>query len=267
MRFQGKNVLVTGAGGGIGRATALAFAREGATVMAVDIDRANAEATAAAIGETGATAHSRAADLTDPAAVTALFADIAQVFSTLDVAVNGAGINDGGGPIEDIDLAAFRRTMAVNLEAVFLCMQAEIRAIKRQGHGAIVNIASQAAHEGAPFFAAYTASKHAVAGLTKVAALEVARLNIQINAISPGSVDAGLFTKQFGAEPETLRAIINSLPTGRLIEADEVARSILFLASDDAAAFIGESLRLDGGHADVKSSTLWHYPEPAAATA
>lgn len=267
MRFQGKTVLVTGAGGGIGRATALEFAREGATVMAVDIDRASAEATAAAIGETGAAAHFRAVDLTDPAAVSALFADIAETFPTLDVAINGAGVNDRGGPIENVDFAAFRRTMAVNLEAVFLCMQAEIRAMKRQGHGAIVNIASQAAHEGAPYFAAYTASKHAVAGLTKVAALEVARSNIQINAISPGAVNAGLFTQQYGAEPETLRAIIESLPTGRLIEAEEVARSILFLASDDAAAFIGESLRFDGGHADVKASTLWHYPAPAAATA
>lgn len=262
MRFDGKQVLVTGAGNGIGRATAIEFAREGARVACVDIDLAAANRVAEEIAGNGLVARAYEADVTDAKAIDKLFEQVGSLQS-LDVVVNCAGILDGTGALEETELHSLRRTMAVNLEGVFLCMRAAIALMKRQGHGAIVNVASQAAHEAMPGLAAYTASKHAVWGLTKVAALECARDNIQINAVSPGVVNTDLTRRAFAGKPEMEQALIESLPTGRYLQPEEVARSILFLASADAAQFIGQSLRLDGGGADVKPSTLWHYPQPA----
>lgn len=252
MRFEGKNVMVTGAGSGIGRATALEFAREGANVAVVDVNDEGARRTVSAIEAMGRKAWHILADVADENSVAALFAAIAERFVTLDVAVNNAGIQFGNHWFEETQLAHFDRIMAVNVRGVFLCMQAEIRIMKAQGYGAIVNTASLAAHESQPMLSAYTASKHAVLGLTKTAAIEVARSNIQINAVSPGAVETEMFEAYFEGKPKERQALMDFLPTGRAVQPVEIARGILFLASPDASHFIGHSLNLDGGCVGVK---------------
>lgn len=267
MRFHGKNILVTGGANGIGRATALEFAREGGNLLVADIDEAGAQAAAEAVRALGVTALVRKLDVSDEAAVTALFADLPGTFAPLDVLVNCAGIPDAGTALVDSDLETLRRVFAVNVEGLFLCMRAAMRIMKTQGHGAIVNVASQMAHEAMANLSVYIASKHAAWGLTKAAALEAVRDNIQINAISPGLVATPLVERFFNDRPDELRALLASIPTGRMLQPEEVARNILFLASPDAAQFIGQSLRLDAGGADVKPSTLWTYPDRSAAAA
>ena len=252
MRFAGKTAMVTGAGSGIGRATALEFALEGARVAVVDINEAGGRATVEMIEKIGGEAWFASADVSDEGSVAALFDTIMERFGGLDVAVNNAGIQFGNHWFEETQLEHFDRIMAVNVRGVFLCMQAEIRLMKRQGHGAIVNTASLAAHESQPMLSAYTASKHAVWGLTKTAAIECARANIQINAVSPGAVETEMFEAYFEGRDDERRALLDVLPSGRAVTPREIGRGILFLASPDAAQFIGQSLTLDGGCVGVK---------------
>lgn len=260
MTYEGKAVLVTGGAGGIGRATAKAFAETGAAVLIIGSNADTLDQAAGEIGAAcGATVRTRVVDVADPAQVAALFDSLEPPFDTLDIAINCAATEGTPALIEDIDLAAFRRTMQVNLEGVLLCMQGELRLMKQLGRGAIVNVASQAAHEGVPMMGHYTASKHALVGITKVAALENARSGIQINAVSPGFVDTPMPARLMAGQPGALAAMLATTPTGRMLQPEEVARSILFLASADAAQFLGQSLRLDGGCVDVQPSTLWHY--------
>lgn len=253
MRFAGKTVLVTGAGSGIGRATALEFAREGGRVAVADVNLAGAAATVDMIAAEGGEAFPIQVDVSDEASIEAMFAAVAERFPVLDVAVNNAGIQFGNYFLDETRIDHFDRIMAVNVRGVFLCMQAEIRLMLKQGRGAIVNTASLAAHEAQPMLAAYTASKHAVWGLTKTAAIELARSNIQVNAISPGAVETEMFQAYFEGRPDERQALLEVLPTGRAISPREIARGILFLASPDAAMFLGQSLNLDGGCVGVKT--------------
>ena len=252
MRFEGKTAMVTGAGSGIGRATAIEFALEGARVAVVDVNEAGGRATVETIEKHGGEAWFASADVSDEASVSALFDAIMERFGGLDVAVNNAGIQFGNYWFEETQLDHFDRIMAVNVRGVFLCIQAEIRLMKRQGHGAIVNTASLAAHESQPMLAAYSASKHAMMGLTKTAAIEVARSNIQINAISPCAVETEMWDVYFADKRDEERALLEALPMGRATSPRQLARGILYLASPDAAQFIGQSLTLDGGCVGVK---------------
>jgi NAD(P)-dependent dehydrogenase (short-subunit alcohol dehydrogenase family) len=249
VRFAGKHVLVTGAAGGIGRATALEFAREGAELTLVDIRVKEGERTAAEVLSLGARARFVAVDIADPIAISRLFRSI----ETLDVAVNNAGIVCQPKAFEDTPVDEYDRVMSINARGVFICMQHEIRCMKRQSDGAIVNVASQGAHVGVPGVVGYIASKHAVMGMTRVAALELARTNIRVTAISPGAVDTEMLRGVYADRAADLARAVEAIPLGRLVEPGEIARAILFLASREATQLIGHSLLMDGGCVGVRS--------------
>lgn len=264
MRFDGKTVLVTGGGGGIGRAAAIEFAREGAEICVADFSEEAAHRTVRSVEQEGGKAWWRQVDLSSADPVTRLFAEIRRVWGHLDVAVNDTESTGREALLEELDHRHFERAMALEVGSLFLCMQAQIRLMKGQGFGAIVNVAGLAGHEGMTGCAADCAAKHAVLGLTKVAALENARANLQISAISPGAVATETFEARYAGRDAELQALLDTLPRGRPLQPAEVARAILYLASPEASQFIGQSLRLDGGCADVKPSTLWHFSQAAA---
>lgn len=240
-------VIITGAAAGIGRATARAFAQAGYRIVAADNQ---AEAGPALIAELRALG----AEATFVAADQALEADGARVvqvaldtFGRLDAAVNNAGIEGVEHRIEDQDPAALRRTLAVNLEGVLWAMKHEIPALRRSGGGAIVNLSSVAGHIGFEGMSAYVASKHAVEGLTKTAALENARHGIRVNAVAPGAIQTDMIDRVVAGDPSARAALAAQHPMGRMGRAEEVAAAILFLCSPAASFITGHSLPVDGG--------------------
>ncbi|HSI18459.1 MAG TPA: SDR family NAD(P)-dependent oxidoreductase [Sphingomonas sp.] len=246
-RFAGKVVLVTGGASGIGLAAARAFAAEGASVVLADRDAAGAEAGAAAIRAGGGTALGVAADVADFDACTAMVARAVEAFGGLHIAFNNAGIPSViGGDFEDVAPAEWERLIATNLGGVFYSMKAEVPAMRAAGGTAIVNTASVASLVAAPGMAAYVASKHGVAGLTKAASLDLIRHGIRVNAICPGFVDTPMLAGAM-ASPEARAGIAAAVPIGRVADAEEVARTVLFLASDEASYMVGALLSVDGG--------------------
>ncbi len=244
--LAGRAALVTGAASGIGRASALAFAREGARVMCSDLDSDGAAATAAAIRAAGGEARARAADLRREAEVAALVDATLEAFDGLDVAHNNAGVTGAMAGLHELEREAFDATLASNLTSVFLCMKHELRAMRARGRGAIVNTSSGAGVVGTPGLAAYCASKHAILGLTKTAALEQAPLGIRVNAVCPGSVDTPMLRSHMDRSPEIRRAIEGAQPGGRLGRPEEIAEAVVWLCSDRASFVCGESLLVDG---------------------
>jgi NAD(P)-dependent dehydrogenase (short-subunit alcohol dehydrogenase family) len=247
--LEGKSVLVTGAASGIGRATALACAREGARVLVSDCDAAGAEAVAAAIAQVGGVARACGCDVSVPAEVEALVRTAVDAFGRLDGAVNNAGTTGTPSLLHDLPLATWERTLAVNLTGVFLCLQQELRVMRAQGAGSIVNMSSGAGVLGTPALAHYTASKHGVLGLTKTAALENAQSGVRVNAICPGSTDTPLLQAFMGSSPAARKMILASAPAGRLGTPEEVAEAAVWLLSDRASYVSGASLFVD--HAAV----------------
>jgi NAD(P)-dependent dehydrogenase (short-subunit alcohol dehydrogenase family) len=243
---DGKVVLVTGGASGIGRASARVFAREGARVVVSDLDEAQGQATVAELRERGAEASFFPADVSVEPAVEALVAHVLDSFGRLDCAHNNAGILGGGGPLHEIDLESWQRTLTTNLTGVFLCMKHEIRAMLACGEGAIVNTSSGAGIVGTPGLAPYCASKHGILGLTKTAAMENARNGIRVNAVCPGSTDTPMLRAAMGRDPTLEKLILSSQPSGRLAEAREVAESVVWLCSDRASFVSGESMLVDG---------------------
>ena len=245
-QFEGKCVLVTGAGSGIGRATALAFAAEGARLILADVDEPGGRATVAAAQEHGAEAEFVRADVSRAADCAAMVDRAVTRFGRLDVAFNNAGINITAAPIAEVDEEAWQRIVGVNLTGVFLCMKYEIAAMKRTGGGAIVNTASVGGLIGTAGVTAYCATKHGVVGLTKSAALDHIKDGIRINAICPGGTRTAMLAEWF-KDPEVERTAVAGTPIGRMADPAEIARTVLFLASDDASFMVGHALVADGG--------------------
>ncbi len=245
--LAGKVALVTGGASGIGRATCLASAREGARVVVSDVDAEGGEACAEAIRADGGEAEFVRADASLEADVAALVGRAVERFGRLDCALNNAGITGAGGFLHQIALEDFERTLAVNLRSVFLCMKYEIRQMIDQGGGAIVNTSSGAGVIATPFLSPYAASKHAILGLTKTAAVENARTGVRINAVLPGSTDTPMLRAAMGGSPEVEKMVMRSLPGGRLGTPEEIAEAIVWLLSDRASFVTGDSMLVDGG--------------------
>jgi NAD(P)-dependent dehydrogenase (short-subunit alcohol dehydrogenase family) len=245
--FEGKVALVTGGGGGIGRATALAFARAGAKVAVVDIALGAARETVALIEGEGGTALLVQADVTQAGEVEAMVSEVVTAWGRLDCAFNNAGIEEEHVYFADADEAVFDRIMAVNVKGVFLCMKYQLRQMLLQGGGSIVNTASVAGLVGAPKMASYAASKHAVIGLTKTAAIEYGRKQVRINAVCPGVIRTAMYDRAVEADPRIAANVAMVHPVGRIGEVDEVAAAVLWLSSDAASFVTGLAHTVDGG--------------------
>jgi NAD(P)-dependent dehydrogenase (short-subunit alcohol dehydrogenase family) len=245
-RFEGKSVIVTGAGSGIGRAAALAYAAEGASLIAADIDERNGRETVSQLRELGAPAEFIRVDVSRAADCAAMVALAVSRYGRLDVAFNNAGINLAVAPIADVEDSQWERIVAINLTGVFLCMKHEIPIMKRNGGGAIVNTASVGGVIGTAGVTAYCATKHGVVGLTKSAALDHIADGIRINALCPGGTRTAMLAEWF-KDPEVEKTATAATPIGRMADPAEIARSVLFLTCEESSFMVGHALIVDGG--------------------
>jgi NAD(P)-dependent dehydrogenase (short-subunit alcohol dehydrogenase family) len=252
-RYAGKVALITGAGGGIGRATAERLASEGAALLLADVAEAALAEGAEAARQAGARVVAAAADVTRPEDFEALVARAERELGGLDLLVNNAGIEGVVAPIESYPLDVFDRVLAVNVRGVFLGMRAAAPALRRRGGGAIVNLASVAGVTGDPNLSAYIASKHAVIGLTRSGALAFGKDGVRVNAVAPSPVETRMMRSleagMGGAQgAEMVRKLVSErIPLGRYAEPAEVAALIAFLGSDEARFITGSIYTIDGG--------------------
>jgi NAD(P)-dependent dehydrogenase (short-subunit alcohol dehydrogenase family) len=244
-----KVALVTGAAAGIGRATAFAFAAEGASVALVDSEEQRGGSVADEIRQAGGRALFIPADVSQAELVTEMVSATMSRFGRLDFAFNNAGIEGDPGPIELCSEQNWDRTLAVNLTGVFLCMRAEIPAIRDSGgQGAIVNCASIAGLNGFPGLAAYVASKHGVNGLTRSAALELAADGIRVNSVCPGAIETEMIQRIKAEQPELIERTVAAHPLGRLGQPEEIAACVIWLCSAGAGFVTGQAIAVDGGY-------------------
>lgn len=245
--LQGKTAIVTGASSGIGRASALRFAEEGARVVCADVDEAGGQETVRLIGEAGGGAVFQRTDVADRAQAEALVQRAVEEFGGLDVAFNNAGTEGTMAPTADATDEVWDRTIAVNLTGVFYAMRAQIPALRARGGGSIVNCASIAGLVGFPNLPAYVASKHGVVGMTKGAALELAPEGIRVNALCPGVIDTPMIDRATGGDPEAKGGYAAAEPVHRLGRAEEMADVALWLASERSSFVTGQAIAADGG--------------------
>jgi NAD(P)-dependent dehydrogenase (short-subunit alcohol dehydrogenase family) len=239
-------VLITGALTGIGRATAIAFAKEGARVVASGRREAEGKALEAELRSLGAEAAFIRADVRSEDDVTSLIDQTVARFGRIDAAVNAAGTEGRPGPVTEQTGESYAATFDTNVLGTLLSMKHELRVMRAQGRGSIINISSTYGHEGAAGASVYAASKHAVEGLTKSAALEGAGSGVRVNAVAPGPTDTGMLTR-FTGTPEKKAALVTTVPMARLGLSEELANAIVFIASDEASFITGHVLNVDGG--------------------
>lgn len=247
MELSGKTALVTGAGSGIGRASAIALARAGAKVLAADIRADGIEKTVALIRANGGTAEATIVDVTSASSVGDMIETCVKTFGSLDIAHNNAGLNNAAGDFASVDPREAEKLMAVNFWGVFHCLQAEIRQMLSQGGGSIVNTASGAGIVATPGTTLYCASKHAVIGLTKSVAAEYANRGIRVNSVCPGLVETPLVA-EYTSNEELRGPMLAMHPIGRFAKPEEVAEAVLWLASPKASYAVGTNLLVDGGY-------------------
>jgi NAD(P)-dependent dehydrogenase (short-subunit alcohol dehydrogenase family) len=248
--LEGKSALITGGGGGIGRATALAFAREGARLAIADFAEQAAQETVALVNAAGGQAMTLTGDVTDSATVQSMIKAVVAAYGRVDCAFNNAGIagfqvDAGGKRTHEWADESFDRMIGVNLKGVWLCMKHELPQMMAQGGGTIVNTGSIAGLVGLPTSSAYVAAKHGVLGLTKTAALEYAGDNIRVNAVCPGYIETKM-------TEDTMRRrgpeIMQKVPFGRMGKPEEIAEMVLWLSSDRASYVSGACYNVDGGY-------------------
>lgn len=242
-----KVTLVTGAGGGIGRATAIVLARAGAKVMVSDVSTRRGEETAAMVREAGGQAEFFKADVSREAEVEALIAAAVNKWGRLDGAHNNAGISGRFAAVADDTEENWDRTLAIDLKGVWLCMKYEIRQMLKQGGGAIVNTASTAGLLGTVRMGAYSAAKHGVIGITKTAALEYARANIRVNAVCPGVIGTPPILQWFEGNENLKKSLLAQEPIGRVGKPEEIGTAVAWLFSDASSFVTGAAIPVDGG--------------------
>jgi NAD(P)-dependent dehydrogenase (short-subunit alcohol dehydrogenase family) len=240
-------VLITGGLTGIGRAAAVAFAKKGANVVVAGRHDEAGKARVEELRTFGSEAEFINADVRNDNDVRAMVDKTVARFGRLDVAVNNAATEGHVGPITDQTAESFAAIFDTNVLGVILSMKHEVRVMKAQGSGNIINISSTYGHEGAAFASIYVGAKHAVEGITKSVALEIAKSGIRVNAVAPGPTDTGMLTR-FTGTAENKAALAAQVPMGRLGLSEEVADGIVFMASNDARFITGHVLNVDGGH-------------------
>jgi len=245
LRFEDKVVFITGAGGGIGRETALAFAREGASVVATDISEKANQETAKLIEDEGGKVLAVTVDVTNSKSIQQALNQTIERFGKLDFAFNNAGVENKVEPLHEVEEEEFKRVVNIDLTGVFLCLKYQLPLLLKNGGGAIVNTASIAGVTGFTGGASYGAAKHGVIGLTKTAALDYADKGIRVNAICPSVVETEMI-KRYNKDGN-MDALKANLPIGRFGRVEEIAAAVLWLCSPESEFIVGQSLILDGG--------------------
>jgi NAD(P)-dependent dehydrogenase (short-subunit alcohol dehydrogenase family) len=243
-RFTNKIVFITGAASGIGRAAALAFAAEGARVAILDRSEEELEKVKSSVESAGGEVLTVVCDVSSPDQIEDAIKQVVHRFSRLDIAFNNAGVENKAAPVHEIDLAEWDRILNINLRGTFVCMQHELAQMVKQGGGVIVNTSSGAGIRGVAGGAAYAASKHAILGLTRSAALDYARQNIRVNAVLPGNIETPMMDRFTGGD---IQKAIDLEPVGRLGKPEEIAEAVLWMASDLGGFVTGAATVIDGG--------------------
>ena len=247
-QLDGKVALITGAGSGIGRASALAFAREGAKVAVADIVVEGGEETVRLVKEAGGEAFFIQVDVSNAADVEAMVNTVVDTYGRIDCAYNNAGIEGRLVSTDEYPEDVFDKVIDINLTGVWLCMKYELPHMLKQGGGAIVNTASGAGLIGVAGMSAYVASKHGVVGLTKTAALEYAKSGIRVNAVCPGVIQTPMMERITADQPQLGEAVVAAEPVGRAGKPEEIAESVVWMCSDAASFVTGHAMSVDGGY-------------------